>query len=61
MKKIGVIIGTEDEPVSHKYYKENKKILDVLQEYDIYDDYIPYDYAIFAEIKIAAKKKMVLQ
>ena len=22
--------------------------LDVLQEYDIYDDYIPYDYAIFA-------------
>ena len=36
MKKIGVIIGTEDEPVSQKYYKENKKILDVLQEYDIY-------------------------
>ena len=29
MKKIGVIIGTEDEPVSQKYYKENKKILDV--------------------------------
>ena len=25
MKKIGVIIGTEDEPVSHKYYKENKE------------------------------------
>ena len=56
MKKIGVIIGTEDEPVSQKYYKENKKILDVLQEYDIYGDYIPYDYAIFAEIKAHAEK-----
>ena len=56
MKKIGVIIGTEDEPVSQKYYKENKKILDVLQEYDIYDDYIPYDFAMFAEIKAYGEK-----
>ena len=56
MKKIGVIIGTEDEPVSQKYYRENKKILDVLQEYDIYGDYIPYDFAIFAEIKAFGEK-----
>src|SRR6056300_939076 len=56
MKKIGVIIGTEDEPVSQKYYKKNKKIMDVLQEYDIYGDYIPYDFAIFAEIKSHGEK-----
>lgn len=56
MKKIGVIIGTEDEPVSQKYYKENKKILDVLKEYDIYNDYIPYDFAMFAEIKAHGEK-----
>ena len=51
MKIIGVIIGTEDEPVSKEYYKKNKKILECLEEYDIYPDYIPYDFAIFAEIK----------
>lgn len=56
MKIIGVIIGTEDEPVSQKYYKKNRKILDVLQEYDIYGDYIPYDFAIFAEIKSYGEK-----
>ena len=32
MKKIGVIIGTEDEPVSKKYYRNNKKIMKELQE-----------------------------
>ena len=36
MKKIGVIIGTEDEPVSQKILQKNKKIMDVLQEYDIW-------------------------
>ena len=56
MKVIGVIIGTEDEPVSPKYYKENKKILKCLEEYDIFSDYIPYDYAIFAEIKDHGEK-----
>ena len=56
MKVIGVIIGTEDEPVSAKYYRENKNILKCLEEYDIFSDYIPYDYAIFAEIKDHGEK-----
>ena len=29
MKTIGVIIGTEDEPVSKKYYQKNKSFLQV--------------------------------
>ena len=57
MKKIGVIIGTEDEPVSMKYYRNNKGILKCLEEYDVYEDFIPYDYAIFAEIKMKFKRK----
>lgn len=56
MKVIGVIIGSEDEPVSAKYYRENKNILKCLEEYDIFSDYIPYDYAIFAEIKDHGEK-----
>ncbi len=56
MKKIGVIVGTEDEPVSQKYYRTNKKIMKPLEEYEIYGDYIPYDYAIFAEIKAHGEK-----
>jgi|TARA_B110000503_G_C7104275_1_gene395240 hypothetical protein len=56
MKRIGVIIGTDDEPVSKKYYKDNKKIMKPLEEYDIYGDYIPYDFAIFAEIKDEGEK-----
>ena len=56
MKKIGVIVGTEDEPVSQKYYRTNKKIMKPLEEYDIYGDYIPYDYAIFAEVKAHGEK-----
>tara|TARA_Y100000389_G_scaffold191631_1_gene218104 strand:- start:3613 stop:4605 length:993 start_codon:yes stop_codon:yes gene_type:complete len=59
MKKIGVIIGTEDEPVSMKYYRNNKSILKCLEEYGVYEDFIPYDYAIFAEIKNEAKKKKI--
>ncbi len=57
MKTIGIIIGTDDEPISRKYYMKNKKTLQCLEEYDIYGDYIPYDYAIFAEIKKQAEKK----
>ena len=56
MKVIGVLIGTEDEPVSKKYYRENKSILKFLEEYEIFSDYIPYDYAIFAEIKAHGEK-----
>ena len=41
MKKICVIVGTEDEPGSQKYYKTNKKIMKPLEEYDIYGDYAP--------------------
>tara|TARA_B100000945_G_C20365514_1_gene589375 strand:+ start:133 stop:1128 length:996 start_codon:yes stop_codon:yes gene_type:complete len=51
MKTIGVIIGSDDEPISKKYYNKNKSSLKILEEYDIYSDYIPYDYAMFAEIK----------
>lgn len=57
MKTIGIIIGTEDEAVSKDYYKKNKDSLVFLKEYDIYSDYIPYDYAIFAELKKQAEKK----
>ena len=56
MKTLGIIIGTQDEPVSKKYYKNNKKMLQVLKEYDVSMDYIPYDFAIFAEVKNLEKK-----
>ena len=58
MKTIGVLIGTTDEPVSNKYYKSNKNKLKCLKEYDIYSDFIPYDYAIFAEIKHIGNKNI---
>ena len=48
MKTIGIIIGSDDEPISNKYYNKNKSALKVLEEYDIDLDYIPYDFAIFA-------------
>ena len=57
MKTIGIIIGTNDQAVSRKYYLKNKKKLQILKEYDIQNlNYIPYDYAIFAEIKDLEKK-----
>jgi glutathione synthase/RimK-type ligase-like ATP-grasp enzyme len=56
MKRIGVIIGTDDEPVSKKYYKDNKKIMKPLEDYYVYGKYIPYDFAIFAEIKAHGEK-----
>jgi len=56
MKTIGVLIGTSDEPVTKKYYNSNKHKLKFLKEYDIYSNYIPYDYAIFAEIKYLGEK-----
>jgi len=59
MKTLGIIIGTQDEPVSKKYYKTNKKMLQVLKEYDVSMDYIPYDFAIFAEVKNLEKKYKV--
>ena len=60
MKTLGVLIETEDEPVSKKYYLKNKNSLQFLKEYGIYMDYIPYDYAIFAEIKNQVKKKVLM-
>lgn len=59
MKTIGVIIGTDDEPISKQYYNSNKHKLKFLQEYDTYSDYIPYDFAIFAEIKYLGEQKNV--
>lgn len=51
MKTLGILIETIDEPVSKKYYEKNKQSLQILKNYGIYMNYIPYDYAIFAEIK----------
>ena len=59
MKTIGIIIGSDDEPISNKYYNKNKSALKVLEEYDIDLDYIPYDFSIFAEIKKQGKQKGV--
>jgi glutathione synthase/RimK-type ligase-like ATP-grasp enzyme len=57
MKTIGIIIGTNDQAVSRGYYLKNKKKLQILKEYDLQKlNYIPYDYAIFAEIKSLEKK-----
>ena len=56
MKTLGVLIETEDEAVSGKYYQKNKDSLQFLKEYGIYMSYIPYDYAIFAEIKKQGEK-----
>ena len=58
MKTVGVLIGTEDEPVSLKYYRDNKYSLMILKEYGYSMKYIPYDAAIFAEIKKQAGKKI---
>ena len=57
MKTIGVIVGSEDEAVSKKYYQKNKSSLQFLKEYGISMNYIPYDYAIFAELKKQGEKK----
>ena len=57
MKTLGVLIETEDEPISKKYYQKNKGSLQFLKEHGIYMNYIPYDYAIFAEIKKQGEKK----
>ena len=42
-----------------KYYRNNKGLLKCLEEYDIYSKFIPYDYAIFAEIKYAARNNKI--
>ena len=56
MKTIGVVIGTTDEPVTEEYYSKHSNKLSHLEEYDIYSDYIPYDYAIYSEIKRVGEK-----
>jgi len=57
MKTIGILIGTEDSSVSKKYYQKNKNSLQFLKEYGISMNYIPFDYAIFAELKKQGEKK----
>lgn len=57
MKTIGILIGTEDEPVSKKYYQKNNSSLQFLKDYGISMNYIPFDYAIFAELKKQGEKK----
>tara|TARA_B110000285_G_scaffold178888_1_gene201311 strand:- start:1050 stop:2045 length:996 start_codon:yes stop_codon:yes gene_type:complete len=56
MKTIGVVIGTTDEPITEEYYSKRANTLSHLEEYDIYSDYIPYDYAIYSEIKRVGEK-----
>jgi len=56
MKTIGITIGTEDESVSKKYYQKNKASLQFLKEYGISMNYIPFDYAILAELKKQGEK-----
>ena len=55
MKTIGIIIGTDDEPISKKYYQKHKKKFECLNEL-INLDYIPFDYALYAEAKVFEKK-----
>jgi len=59
MKILGIIIGTSDEPVTKKYYRENKSSLKILEEYDVFSEHIPYDFAIFAEIKRQGELKHI--
>jgi hypothetical protein len=56
MKTFGIIVGTNDQPISKKYYLKNKTKFECLK--DLLDDlnYIPYDYAIYAEAKSHEKK-----
>lgn len=55
MKIIGIIIGSDDEPISKKYYLKNKKKFECLEEL-IDLNYIPFDYALYAEAKVFEKK-----
>jgi hypothetical protein len=56
MKKIGIIIGTEEEPITRQYYLKNKKKFECLR--GLLDDlkFIPYDFALYAEAKSYEKK-----
>ena len=56
MKTIGILIGSEDEPISRRYYLKNKKKFECLNDLIDSFDYIPYDYALYAEAKAFEKK-----
>tara|TARA_B100000131_G_scaffold319978_1_gene366996 strand:- start:581 stop:1588 length:1008 start_codon:yes stop_codon:yes gene_type:complete len=60
MKKIGVTIGTEIEPISKGYYKKHKKIFDeVMEELELEStDEISYDIQQYALIKKFASKNI---
>jgi glutathione synthase/RimK-type ligase-like ATP-grasp enzyme len=60
MKTIGVVIGSTDEGIEPKYFKQKKASLKFLEEYGYTLPHIPYDTAIFAEIKHQAKKMNVI-
>ena len=49
MKTIGIIIGTDDEPITKKYFLKNKQKFECLNELLETLDYIPFDYALYAE------------
>ena len=48
MKTIGIIIGTDDEPITKKYFLKNKKKFECLNKLLETLDYIPFDYALYA-------------
>ena len=55
---LGIIIGTNTSYISYDYYKKNEKKLEILYDYELLNkgDPIPYDYAIFCEIKSLENK-----
>ena len=60
MKTIGVVIGSTDEGIEPKYFKQKKASLKFLEEYGYTLPHIPFDTAIFAEIKHQSKKMNVI-
>ena len=60
MKTIGIIIGSDDEPITKKYFLKNKQKFECLNELLETLDYIPFDYALYAEAKSFEKKYNVV-
>ena len=62
MKTLGILMGTKTSFISNEYYNNNFKKFKYLDDLDPklfkYKDDIPYDYAIYCEIKSVVKNKM---
>ena len=63
MKTLGLLMGTKTSFISDKYFKKNMGKLIYLDELNSklfkYKEDVPYDYAIFCELKHIAKKKKI--